>query len=65
MALFHHSNYPAPLDRHYGQNPHSRNHMTQKLFTTYAEAAGLTVIESVVIPWGKEPDLDCITLVVT
>jgi SAM-dependent methyltransferase len=23
MALYHHSNYPAPLDWHYGQNPHA------------------------------------------
>lgn len=62
-ALFHHSNYPAPRDRHYGQNPHARNHMTRELFQTCATAAGLSVEESVVIPWGLDPDLDCVTLV--
>lgn len=62
-ALFHHSNYPAPRDRHYGQNPHARNHMTRELFGTYAAEAGLKVEESVIIPWGHDADLDCITLV--
>jgi SAM-dependent methyltransferase len=63
MGLFHHSNYPAPMNRHYGQNPHARNHMTQALFASYAAAAGLEIVRSIVIPWGNEPDLDCITLV--
>jgi ubiquinone/menaquinone biosynthesis C-methylase UbiE len=62
MALFHHSNYPAPLERHYGQNPNARNHMTAALFAHYAENAGLTVVESIIIPWGKVADLDCLTL---
>jgi ubiquinone/menaquinone biosynthesis C-methylase UbiE len=60
--LFHHSNYPAPLNIHYGQNPHARNHMTRELFGTFAIEAGLTVIESVVIPWGGIADLDSVTL---
>lgn len=62
-GLFHHSNYPAPLDRHYGQNPHARNHMTQALFASLARDAGLTVIESQVMDWGREKALDCLTLV--
>jgi SAM-dependent methyltransferase len=61
-AVFHHSNYAAPAERHYGQNPHARNHMTQALFSEFAARAGLTVSESVVIPWGKEVALDCVTL---
>jgi ubiquinone/menaquinone biosynthesis C-methylase UbiE len=62
LALFHHSNYPAPLDRHYGQNPHSRNHMTVPLFAACAHAAGLSVVESKIIPWGKLSDLDALSL---
>lgn len=62
-ALFHHSNYPAPIDKHYGLNPHARNHMTQALFIGYTRLAGMRVVESVVIPWGDHPDLDCVSLI--
>jgi len=62
LALYHHSNYPAPLDRPYGENPHARNHMTQALFREYASAAGLRIVESQVIDWGYDPSLDCVTL---
>lgn len=60
-ALFHHSNYPAPLDRHYGQNPHARNHMTRGLFAELAQKAGLEVVQSQVMAWGDVEDLDCVT----
>lgn len=63
MGLFHHSNYPAPMDQHYGRNPQARNHMTKKLFETYAKRAGLTVRESHIFQWGGVDDLDCLTLV--
>jgi ubiquinone/menaquinone biosynthesis C-methylase UbiE len=63
MALFHHSNYAAPLDRHYGQNPHARNHMTKALFEAYSQQAGLKVVQSNVMSWGGVVDIDCITLV--
>ena len=63
MALFHHSNYPAPLNQHYGLNPHARNHMTKALFAEYSATAGLAVVESIVMPWGGVADLDCISLV--
>jgi ubiquinone/menaquinone biosynthesis C-methylase UbiE len=63
MGLFHHSNYPAPMDRHYGQNPLARNHMTKELFSAYAKRAGLVVRESNIIPWGGLAGLDCVTLV--
>jgi hypothetical protein len=46
MALYHHSNYAAPLDRHYGQNPLARNHMTEGLFRQFSDQAGLTLIAS-------------------
>jgi SAM-dependent methyltransferase len=62
-ALFHHSNYPAPLDRHYGQNPHARNHMTRELFIELAGRAELNIVESRVIPWVEVENLDCLTLV--
>jgi ubiquinone/menaquinone biosynthesis C-methylase UbiE len=63
QALFHHSNYPAPLDRHYGLNPHARNHMTQVLFIELAQRHGLEVVESQVIHWREAVDLDCVSLV--
>jgi ubiquinone/menaquinone biosynthesis C-methylase UbiE len=62
MALYHHSNYAAPDDRHYGENPHARNRMTKAQFATYAERAGLTVVEQIVMDWGNVPDLDCLSL---
>jgi ubiquinone/menaquinone biosynthesis C-methylase UbiE len=62
-ALFHHSNYPAPLDRHYGENPHARNHMTAALFAEHAKSAGLTVDEQRIFRWGQHNDLDALTLV--
>lgn len=62
-ALFHHSNYPAPLDRHYGENPHARNHMTAELFAEQAKVAGLKVDEQRVFRWGQHSDLDALTLV--
>lgn len=62
-ALFHHSNYSAPLDRHYGQNPNARNHMTKELFSSFAAQSDLKVVESKVIDWSTNKELDCITLV--
>lgn len=62
MALFHHSNYDAPDDRHYGLNPHARNSMTQALFASYCKRFNLGVEESIKISWGKIPELDCVTL---
>ena len=62
-ALFHHSNYAAPDDRHYGLNPHARNHMTREWFMELAGKAGLDVVESRVIPWVEVEGLDCLTLV--
>ena len=65
-ALFHHSNLHAPETgtegRHYGGNPHARNHMTIDLFAAYASRAGLRILETKAIPWSVVPDLDWITL---
>jgi ubiquinone/menaquinone biosynthesis C-methylase UbiE len=63
MALYHHSNYPAPFDRHYGHNPHARNHMTKALSSTLAQRSGLAVIEQRLLDWGNVEGLDCLSLV--
>lgn len=65
LALYHHSNYPNYNFQHYGQNPHARNYMTKELFKDYAAQSGLIIKEQIVIGWGYEKDLDCITLVGT
>jgi len=62
-ALFHHSNYPKAAETHYGTNPYARNRMTVALFREFIEAAGLEATETIVIPWGDLPDLDCLSLV--
>lgn len=63
LALLHHSNYSLQPDiKHYGMNPHARNHMSQLMFTEIAARAGLAVVESMIIPWGDVKELDCISL---
>jgi ubiquinone/menaquinone biosynthesis C-methylase UbiE len=62
-ALFHHSNYTLDPDTHFGLNPHTRAFMSASLFRKYAEGAGLEVIDQKIMPWGKEADLDCLSLV--
>ena len=61
-ALLHHSNFPAPFDRHYGNNPHARNHMTQPLFKLLCSAAGLTIEDSTTVNWGGMEALDYLSL---
>lgn len=61
-ALYHHSNYDAPGSK-YSTNPHSRNHMTQDIFRSYCDAAGMRVLESTVIRWGRVQDIDCVSLI--
>lgn len=63
LALYHHSNYPAPLDVPYSRNPQARNHMTRELFAQYCAEASLLIEEAKVMQWGGEPDLDCVTMV--
>lgn len=62
-ALYHHSNYLAPLDQPYGKNPHARNHMTKDLFFYFSALAGLEIVDSRMIKWGGIDNLDCITMV--
>ena len=62
-ALLHHSNFSLDPDSSFGSNPLARAFMSAALFKKYAESAGLEVLKQQVIPWGRQPDLDCLTLV--
>ncbi len=62
LALYHHSNYAAPLDTSYGLNPHARNHMTYPLLQEFASNIGLTIVESHELSWGQVDKLDRVTL---
>jgi SAM-dependent methyltransferase len=62
LALLHHSNYDAPPGAIWHHNPHGRNRMTQALFREGAVKAELEVVETVVMPWGQDKDLDALTL---
>ena len=61
-ALYHHSNFNKPEGMAYSATKHARNRMTQQEFIGYAKQAGLLVVESQVIRWGAEVELDCVTL---
>jgi cyclopropane fatty-acyl-phospholipid synthase-like methyltransferase len=63
LALYHHSNYPNSNFQHYGQNPHARNYMTKELFRNFTLKSGLIIKEQIVINWGNDKDLDCLSLV--
>ncbi|WP_165585521.1 class I SAM-dependent methyltransferase [Roseococcus sp. SYP-B2431] len=56
-ALYQHSNYDAPTDRHYGQNPHARNRMTEAMLRGFAAEAGLEILSTRALPWGGVEDL--------
>jgi len=60
--LSHLSNFPAPLDRHYGQNPCARNHMTPALLDQLTQRAGLRMLDATEIAWGGHPALDRVVL---
>lgn len=62
MALLHHSNYSAPLDQHYGLNPHARNHMTEQLFRELVGKSDLKIVDTVAIAWGHDQELDRVSL---
>ena len=62
LALLHRSNYDAPPGVAWYRNPHGRNHMTGSLFAEGATAAGLKILETVIMPWGYDKDLDALTL---
>jgi SAM-dependent methyltransferase len=60
-ALYHHSNLSAFPGADHRKNPDGRNFMSQALFMHAAKRAGLDVVESVAMDWGK-PYTDCLTL---
>jgi len=63
QMLLHHSNYDTKgNDRHYGLNPHARNHMTYDLFRSLANQASLTIVSSVALDWGEHEALDRLSL---
>jgi ubiquinone/menaquinone biosynthesis C-methylase UbiE len=61
-ALYHHSNYDAPIGMPYGRNPHARNHMTYNLFKRFATDAGLNIVDSTPIAWANTQNLDRVSL---
>jgi SAM-dependent methyltransferase len=63
MGLFHHSNYTSNPGGDYRKSLHWRNFMSRELFSHYACKAGLEVVETVLLDWGGERDLDCLSLV--
>ncbi len=60
-AFFHHSNYTGGHD--WRTNPAARNFMSKELFEHYALKEDLRVVRQVVINWGADVDLDCLSLV--
>lgn len=62
MALYHHSNYDAPTDQHYGLNPNARNKMTREMFNGFVNDAGLDIVEAFEMGWGGHDNLDGVTL---
>jgi SAM-dependent methyltransferase len=61
-ALFHHSNCDVDPDSNFASNPHARAFMSGALFSNYAQRCGLEVLQQRIMDWGKEPSLDCLTL---
>ncbi|MBR0750745.1 class I SAM-dependent methyltransferase [Bradyrhizobium jicamae] len=62
MALYHHSNLSAP-GTNYAKNTHARNHMTEELFKSFCDEAGMEIVESIPISWGNVENLDRISLI--
>lgn len=62
LTLLHHSNYDATPGAVWHRNPHGRNQMTQLMFRNGAAEAGLDILETVIMPWGHDKDLDGLTL---
>lgn len=60
-AFIHHSNYDKAPGGDFRSNPHWRNHMSAGEFAGIATAAGLEVVEQVLIDW-EIPELDCISV---
>jgi SAM-dependent methyltransferase len=59
-GFFHHSNYTGGHD--WRTNTGARNFMTKELFAHYALKEGLSVISQRVINWGKDTNIDCLSI---
>jgi SAM-dependent methyltransferase len=62
-ALFHHSNFTSNPGGDWGQNPHGRNFMSRNLFSHVAQRVGFSVREQVILDWGLDAQLDCLSLI--
>lgn len=61
-AFIHHSNYTGNPGGDFRENPHWRNFMSAAIFKHIATRHGFDVLSQDVLPWGGNPELDCITL---
>lgn len=62
-ALLHHSNYHADYKAGFGNAPQGRSFMSKECFAYLAYRVGFVILEQKVIDWGKDENLDCITLI--
>lgn len=61
-ALLHYSNYDADPEGGPFHNRHWRNFFSERMMRAFASRAGLSPIQSLIIPWEGTPDIDAITL---
>ena len=61
-VLIHHSNNYSDYKASFGGSSNGRSFMSDKIFAYLAYRAGFIVLEQVKIDWGKEKELDCISL---
>lgn len=62
-ALFHHSNNTEDYRVSFETGRQGRSYMSADLFAHFADRAGLKVIQQHILNWGKDKELDCLTLV--
>ena len=67
MALIHHSNLMMDYKQRYGNSPHGRNFMSDKLFAYMAYHCNFEIVEQKVVGWGAPgvhvENLDCLSLI--
>lgn len=62
-ALFHHSNNTEDYRVSFETGKQRRSYMSKDLFAHFSDRAGFNVIQQHVLDWGKDKELDCVTLV--
>lgn len=62
-ALLHHSNYHADYKVGFSTAPQGRSFMSKECFAYLAYRAGFTILEQIIIDWGSDERLDCISLI--